>query len=198
MVQIKNTSRYQINPIYPLKELPLMGKRSNFERKERDFYATPEECIVPLLPFLRDVSTFAEPCAGDGSLVRHLEKHWLTCNYSSDIEPLDIGIMQLDAMKLSAEDVKDCDVIISNTPWTRSIFHPMLEHFCSLKPTWLLADADWVHTRQSYRYVQLYLKTIVSIGRVKWFNNTSGKDNAVWMLFEKNCTQTPKFYGRGV
>jgi len=173
-----------------------MGKRSDFERKERDFYATPQECIVPLLPFLKSVNTFAEPCSGDGSLVRHLEKKWLTCNHSSDIKPLGVGIKQMDAMSLSTEDVNDCDVIITNTPWTRSIFHPMIKHFCSLKPTWLLADADWIHTQQSKDFVKFNLKKIVSIGRVKWFSNTSGKDNACWYLFVDSYKMSPKFYGR--
>lgn len=196
MVQIKNTSRYQINPIYPLKELPLMGKRSNFERKSRDYYATPKECINPLLPFLTKVNTFSEPCAGDGALIHHLQEHWLICNQASDIEPMDVGMIELDALKLTEEDVKDCEVIITNPPWTRSIFHPMIEHFCSLRPTWLLADADWIHNKSSRRFIECHLRKIVSVGRVKWFGNTSGKDNACWYLFEKNYTQAPKFYGR--
>jgi hypothetical protein len=29
-----------------------MGKRSNFERIERDFYKTPAEAVRPLLPHL--------------------------------------------------------------------------------------------------------------------------------------------------
>ena len=43
-----------------------MGKRSNFERREADFYPTPFEAVLPLIPYLRGIRTFAEPCAGDG------------------------------------------------------------------------------------------------------------------------------------
>jgi hypothetical protein len=50
-----------------------MGKRSSFERREADFYPTPRVAVVPLIPHLRCIKTFAEPCAGDGALVRHLE-----------------------------------------------------------------------------------------------------------------------------
>ena len=52
-----------------------MGKRSNFERREADFYPTPRPAVLPLIPYLRSggIRTFAEPCAGDGALVRHLE-----------------------------------------------------------------------------------------------------------------------------
>ena len=45
----------------------LMGKRSNFERREADFYPTPRAAVLPLIPYLRGIRTFAEPCAGDGA-----------------------------------------------------------------------------------------------------------------------------------
>jgi hypothetical protein len=62
-----------------------MGKRSSFERIPRDFYPTPFEAVPPLIPYLRGIKTFAEPCAGDGALVRHLEEFGLRCVYSGDI-----------------------------------------------------------------------------------------------------------------
>ena len=64
-----------------------MGKRSNFERKERDFYPTPAKAVLPLIPHLRSagIKTFAEPCCGRGHLVRHLESFGLTCVYAGDI-----------------------------------------------------------------------------------------------------------------
>ena len=63
-----------------------MGKRSSFIRKERDFYPTPYEAVIPLLPYL-DRDAFCEPCAGDGLLIDHLEKHELSCKEAWDIEP---------------------------------------------------------------------------------------------------------------
>jgi hypothetical protein len=55
-----------------------MGKRSHFERRERDYYPTPAAAVPPLIPHLRlhGVRTFAEPCCGDGALVPHL----MTCS----------------------------------------------------------------------------------------------------------------------
>ena len=45
-----------------------MGKRSNFERVERDFYPTPYKAVEPLVQHLpKKQFAFAEPCAGDGS-----------------------------------------------------------------------------------------------------------------------------------
>jgi len=86
-----------------------MGKRSNFERREADFYPTPRAAVVPLIPYLRGIKTFAEPCAGDGDLVRHLEEFGLECVYSGDIRD------GQDALALA--DYGDADVIISNPPW---------------------------------------------------------------------------------
>jgi hypothetical protein len=62
-----------------------MGKRSSFERRERDYYPTPRAAVAPLVPHLREVHTFVEPCCGDGSLVRHLESCGLQCVYAGDI-----------------------------------------------------------------------------------------------------------------
>ena len=45
-----------------------MGKRSAFERRAGDAYPTPIEAVLPLIPHLRGVRNFAEPCAGDGAL----------------------------------------------------------------------------------------------------------------------------------
>ena len=64
-----------------------MGKRSSFERREADFYPTPRAAVLPLIPFLRGIRTFAEPCCGEGDLVRHLESFGLRCTYAGDIAP---------------------------------------------------------------------------------------------------------------
>jgi hypothetical protein len=36
-----------------------MGKRSNFERREAHFYATPRAAVAPLAPYLRGIRSFA-------------------------------------------------------------------------------------------------------------------------------------------
>ena len=35
-----------------------MGKRSDFERRERDFYPTPEEAVLPLLSYRKLFSVY--------------------------------------------------------------------------------------------------------------------------------------------
>jgi hypothetical protein len=62
-----------------------MGKRSNFDRREADVYPTQRAAMLPLIRHLRGIHTFAEPCAGDGALVRHLESFGLRCVYAGDM-----------------------------------------------------------------------------------------------------------------
>src|SRR4051812_33437039 len=92
-----------------------VGKRSNFERFDRDFYATPYPAVPPLIPHLRGVRTFAEPCCGDGALVNHLESHGLRCVHQSDIAT------GQDALAIT--DYGKADSIITNPPYTRPLMH---------------------------------------------------------------------------
>ena len=172
-----------------------MGKRSNFERNERDYYRTPEEALIPLLPHIDYITfNFIEPCAGDGTLTSLLLKYTDgKCLYQSDIEPQESNILRKNVL-----DIEDKpDYYITNPPWDRSILHPMIFHLTSLKPTWLLFDADWMHTRQSAIF-QKMLKKVVSIGRIKWIKDSkgTGKDNCCWYLFDEKFDGTTEFYGR--
>ena len=175
-----------------------MGKRSDFERKERDFYPTPEEAVLPLLPHIENYFQFIEPCAGDGALTMHLMKHkdcW--CVLQSDIEPKD-GVRKMDAFDIPNNLYTHVDYCITNPPWDRKILHPLIEKLIEIAPTWLLFDADWIHTKQSTQY-QKYLKKVVSIGRVKWIPGTKsvGKDNCCWYLFDKNYDKgVIEFHGK--
>lgn len=156
-----------------------MGKRSDFERKERDFYPTPVEAVAPLLPHLAPGSAFIEPCAGDGALIRHLEAAGHVCTAAFDIEPLGPGIERRDAF-----EVQERGLFITNPPWDRPILHPLIHHLVTLGEAWLLFDADWMHTVQAAPFEPM-LRKVVSVGRVKWMADTSntGMDNAAWYLF---------------
>lgn len=175
-----------------------MGKRSDFERVARDFYPTPYEAVVPLLGHIEDVEWFAEPCAGDGRLCNHLaygDKRGV--RIASDIDPLAAWIERMPYDQLTHSMVANCSHIITNPPWDRKILHPMIEHFCAMKPTWLLFDADWMHTRQSVRFMPWLVK-IVSVGRVKWIPDSkmTGKDNCAWYLFDARHSGPTEFVGR--
>ena len=170
-----------------------MGKRSEFPRRERDTYDTPYSAVIPLLPHLKPNTRFAELCAGKGDLIRHLEQHGHKCTEAWDIEPRAEGINKGDALQLVTGGM---DCIITNTPWDRELLHPMIDHFRMMAPTWILLDADWMHTKQAAPYLP-YCAKIVAVGRVKWIEGSkhTGKDNAVWMRFEDDYTET-LFVGR--
>jgi hypothetical protein len=176
----------------------MMGKRSDFKRVERDFYPTPIEAVRPLIPHLPHSTTYVEPCAGDGALISHLESAGMRCVLAYDIMPKRHDIRQGDALKAS-RSLTLGDAIITNPPWNRKILHPMIEHFSALRPTWLLFDADWVHTKQAALFMP-WLRKIVSVGRVKWIPDSkmTGKDNCAWHLFDQNATGLTEFVGRGL
>ena len=199
-----------------------MGKRSNFKRVERDFYPTPYAAVMPLVPylpngaldkFMGDVNLnpgsvnyaqsfkYAEPCAGDGALMRHLRIHGGFCTYASDIKPESHGIKTANALDIEIKDLNGADYIITNPPRSRDnksdyILHRMIDHFRNLAPTWLLFDADWMHTKQSAPFMP-YCHKIVSVGRMKWIPDSkmTGKDNCAWYLFD-NFKDRTEFIGR--
>lgn len=171
-----------------------MGKRSDFERMPRDFYPTPREAVVPLLAHLSPATRFAEPCAGDGALVDHLTAAGHLCQHASDIEPRRKGIIQADALSgLWA----GFETFITNPPWDRRVLHPLIERLSDCAPTWLLFDADWMHTRQSAPFMPR-LRKVVSVGRVKWIPDSkmTGKDNCCWYLFDRPSNEPTVFVGR--
>lgn len=165
-----------------------MGKRSDFDRAPRDFYPTPREAVLPLLPHLESHCLYAEPCCGKMDLVAHLNAAGHVCAYASDIT------LGNDALEFEAIT---CDYIITNPPWDRNLLHPMIAHFSAQRPTWLLFDADWMHTRQAAPFMP-WLRKIVSVGRVKWIPDSkmTGKDNCAWYLFDQHGEGVTVFYGR--
>jgi hypothetical protein len=174
-----------------------MGKRSDFQRVERDYYVTPRSALLPLLPHLRSGTRFIEPCAGNGALVDLLQEAGHICLEAYDIEPQRADILQRDALTYVPDSCEQIDQIITNSPWLRTILHPLIIHLSDIAPTWLLFDADWSHTVRAAPYLDR-LHKIVSVGRVKWFEGSahSGKDNCAWYLFGQPCDQLPRFVGR--
>lgn len=175
-----------------------MGKRSSFEKLPRSKYYTPVQPVRFLRPFIGGISTFIEPCAGDGRLIGHVEALGPRCVFSCDIEP-DAGtsILRADALQLDLRHI-EADAIITNPPWEREDLHPMIRHFSEQFPTWLLFDSDWAFNVQSGPFLR-QCSHIVAVGRVKWMEDTSdsGKENCAWYRFDARHNVGPRFYGRG-
>ena len=161
-----------------------MGKRSDFEKVEKDkYYTTDFRAVAPLIDFVAGC-TYYEPCAGNGDLINLLVS--AICLGSSDEE--------LDA-RTTKYDTK-AEYFITNPPWTRNLLHPIIENLRGQKPTWLLFDSDWMFTKQSEQYIK-YCEKIIAVGRVRWIADSKydGKDNCAWYFFVDHPTTT-QFFGR--
>ena len=154
---------------------------------------------------------YTEPCAGNGALIQHLNEFGHLCVNAYDIEPQNTGILKRDALDLDASDFTGSDYIITNPPWQRRAkdksgkylpydqqpLPAMIEKFRNIKPTWLLFDSDWMHTKASAPYMK-YCHKIVSVGRIKWIadSKNTGVDNCQWHLFDKTEAIRTEFVGR--
>lgn len=170
-----------------------MGKRSGMEKIHKDKYPTPYDAVIPLLPFLEPQSRFVEPCANDGRLIKHLQRHGHVCIGAMDIEPRHPQVKQGDALRHRW----NTPMFITNFPWSRPILHRLIEHLAAQAPVWTIIDADWAYTGQASEYLA-YCKAIVSIGRVNWIeeSDTTGKDNSAWYLFDRrNPGPSIEFHG---
>ena len=164
-----------------------MGKRSNFPRRARDFYATTAEGAAPLLPFLRrdGVTTFAEICVGQGDLKRHLEADGLRCVYEGDI------VSGRDALGLTLADLNG-GIPITNPPTkypdenprgsTCRLLCDLVQHFLDLgTPAWWFIHHDWVTTLRAVPFLA-HCSDIVPAPRIKWIRipRTATKDSFSW------------------
>lgn len=185
-----------------------MSKRSNFKKNPRDYYQTfDRRAGDALAPFIKDVETFAEPFVGNGALVNQLqENHDKLCFWKSDIEPqpdVSFGLTSLvmDFSEVSSHDMRHCDVMITNPPFTKELFHEAIEHFTPMINCWWLNQADYIFNKGSSHIIDKYVTDVVTIGRLKWFKDTnqSSVDNFVWIKTSKTKYGDTKFHNlRGV
>lgn len=185
-----------------------MGKRTpNKDRAERkaankhDLWPTPYSGVLPLLPHLPERTHFLEPCAGDGRLIGYLQEHGHVCHGAWDIEPQDPCIRKQDARTIWTGEEYAAFKFITNPPWTRNLLHPLIQSLILVHPTWLLFDADWVHTKQAWPLLP-FCKLVVSAGRIKWLEGTEADkghtpmDNCAWYLFTREGGDGPRLIGR--
>ena len=178
-----------------------MGKRTDKpqtkEQLERGLWPTRDpDAVKPLIPHIKNIVSFDEPCCGNGDLVRLI--HGLVgpiCSRSSDLV---VGETYSSGVVLDLFDITECtgDVFITNPNWKWDILTRIITHLSGIAPTWLLFNADLMHNIRMGPHMQKCVK-VVSVGRVSWMNNgIKGFENAAWFLFDENFTGQTEFYGR--
>lgn len=178
-----------------------MGKHSKVkEVRPRDFWPTVDpDAVKCLVPWIKG-KTFAEPCCGNGDLVNLLLGD-AVCKWESDLET-NSGYSGIDATKLTKEDLVNCDYIITNPPFSWDLLQPLLDHFPTIKPTWLLLPSDFMHNKRSGPYMSKCTR-VVSVGRLYWVLDegvkpVKGKENYCWYFWPQNSRENAgtQFYGR--
>lgn len=190
-----------------------MGKRSDFKRLARDLYKTPWHAVIPLSAHLGDVTTFVEPCCGDGTLIAHLERLGHTCAWASDVEPQgpwqagETIVSIADANTIPRLNLNGVSHFITNPPWPKARGHDgnpttgIIRHLSSMRPSWFLLPSDYMHNRYAADTMH-FCAAIVSVGRVKWMPGSAhmGMENCAWYRFDQTLTKhrlPTIFYGRG-
>jgi hypothetical protein len=166
-------------------------KRGKFEPSPLDFYPTPLKAVVPLIPHLNGARRFAEPCCGEGHLVRHLESFGLTCVYASDKS------QGQDA--LACDNYGDIDKIITNPPFSDDSWEELkrlMLHFTNIAPTWLLLPLDFMANERFAPFLAT-CTDVIPIGRVQWVKdekNDSSTENFAWYHFKQGHCAGPKIH----
>lgn len=179
-----------------------MSKRSTYPREPRDLYRTVDpRAVPPLLLHVKPGTRFVEPCAGAGDLSDRLVAAGLVRMAAFDIEPLRADIQRADARGFQMPPQWEAE-FITNPPWTREILHALIWWLSAQAPTWLLFDADWMHTLQAAPFKPI-MTDVVSVGRLKWFTEDDPRqkgndpmDNCAWYRFAGDKWGATKFWGR--
>lgn len=175
-----------------------MGKRTDYEKRARDYYWTPLEPIKPLVPFLLG-QAYGEPCVGGGHLVKGINHYTFRlpnrprCLWSSDLAPDYERLRQntpyltpktVSGTKLRWYDLREVDILVSNPPFSWNILQALMRVFLSLKPTWLLLPSDMASNQRFSPFMGV-CSDIIPVGRVSWMENgQSGMENYSWYLFD--------------
>lgn len=172
-----------------------MGKRSDFDRRERDFYPTPLAPVIALKRWLQPGFRYVEPCAGNGNLIRHLAAIGGVCTWYSDLET------GADARNISEIWAIGADYIITNPPWPAvggrgDPTIEIIERCMSVRTTIVLLSADFAHNGYFAERLERNCWHILSVGRVKWIEGSAniGKDNCAWYVFDRATCRRTEFH----
>ncbi len=120
------------------------------------------------------------------------------CQWRSDIRETVSSSKVMNALSLTKEQLEGVDLIVTNPPFTRTVLMPMLDHFITLKPTWLLLPSDLMHNVYFGDAMRRCSK-VVSVGRLRWFKETKSlsMESYCWYFWPQySIQQETVFKGR--
>ena len=177
---------------------------SGYDRKGRDFYATPPWVTAALLKHIRFRGPIWEPCCGDGAMASVLAEQGYDV-VSTDIADRGFGTPGVDF--LACREVPGgCRSIVTNPPYGDTGSHvgqskspaamlDFLQHSLNLTATVdgqlaLLVRLQWIAGRRAAEMMSAapFAATIVLMKRIRWFEmgertNTAQHHHA-WVVFD--------------
>lgn len=195
-----------------------MGKHSELERKDRDFYSTPIKAVQPLVPYLGGINSYYEPFAGDGRLIENFKilTPDMKCGWATDIHPLADGIDTCAFDDIDKTDLvhqmisRGTQAVISNPPWLNTsesgyqLFRFVNKMCYGGFPVIMLLNANLVNNKSSWqnkvhgRSLMNLCYQVLPIGRVKWIDDSpfSAKEDSAWFFFNEHNHALPKILPR--
>ena len=159
---------------------------SNYARKDRDEYNTPDWVVEALIPFLPECRKIWEPACGQGNIVRVLADNGYDVYATDIVDGEDF---------FHAETTHSVDGIVTNPPYTHVDFfiHRAIDYMMmrsGFVAMLLAADFDSAKSRRNmFADCPMFAKTIVLTKRIVWFERSDGKkaapsENHRWYLWD--------------
>jgi predicted RNA methylase len=177
---------------------------SDFDRRGRDFYATPNWVTEALLQHIRFRGPIWEPCCGAGAMSTVLAGHGYEV-VSTDIADCGFGTPGVDF--LASRTVRDgYRSIITNPPYGEAAIHEgqarspkamleFLRHALALTATVqgqlaLLVRLQWIAGKRVAEVMTAapFAAVLVLTRRIRWFDmgehTNNGQHNHAWVVFD--------------
>lgn len=152
---------------------------ANGNRRERDFYPTPKECLYALVDYM-DIpkhSMIIEPACGDGAIINALRDKGYKNVFGSDI------VFGVDFLEQS--DIGDADWIITNPPFSIADKFIRKAHEFNVRFAYLLKIQYWNSAKRRLLFEQIRPRFILPL---TWRPDFTGQGNSlmdmmwcVWM-----------------
>ncbi|MGC8542256.1 MAG: hypothetical protein ACP5QA_16750 [Phycisphaerae bacterium] len=204
----KNQTAHELSEqdqIIPEKALRRAIHNSGYDRKERDFYATPAWVTEALLRHIKFRGPIWEPCCGTGAMSTVLIRHGYEVK-STDIADRGFGTAGIDFMSCIAVP-SGCRTIITNPPYgdtgshtgQEKSSHAMLDfvrHALALSEATdgqlaLLVRLQWIAGKRAADLMSAarFCAVITLTKRIQWFDmgdkTNSAQHHHAWVVFDQ-------------